>query len=592
MVWAWIKNTVILPQGQKGWCQMKWTKMLAVLGLVLALGLVSVSLAAEDTWTKKADMPTARNLLSTCVVDGKLYAIGGAFSPTSGSSAVDEYDPSTDKWTKRANLPQATCGLSTSAIDGKIYAIGGATSPVGAARSSVYVYDPATDTWTQHAQMPTPRVISSAGVVDGKIYVIGGAPSVFSRAYKTVEEYDPATDTWTRKEDMPTARCTHSAGVVDGKIYAIGGMVGGPTPWTGLSVVEAYDPATDTWTRKADMPTGILCHSVSAVDGKIYSMGGGTSNTDAVATLEEYDPITDTWTRKANMPTARWGLSSSAADGKIYAVGGALVSNVAVPTLEEYDTGLVGVPSPDFNVDETVDFKDLAMLAQYWQQDESSVDIGPTPFGDGLIDWQDLIVLCEYWLQEVPSASLVAHWKLDETEGAVAHDSVGGRVANLINGPVWQPTGGKVDGALQFDGTDDYVDTDFVLKPGQHSFSVFLWVKGEVPGQVILSQVGGVKWFYTLLPMGWLMTNLGQHGAALLSQTAITDGQWHRIGFTWDQTNRILYVDDVDVAKDTQSSLAGSQGSLYIGAGKDREPGSFFSGLIDDVKIYSRAILP
>ena len=121
--------------------------------LILALALATMSLAAEDTWTTKTDMPTARNVLSTCVVDGKLYAIGGALGAATSSRAVAEYDPAIDIWTQRANLPEATCGLSTSAIGGKIYAIGGATSAVGVARSSVYVYDPETDTWMQGTKM-------------------------------------------------------------------------------------------------------------------------------------------------------------------------------------------------------------------------------------------------------------------------------------------------------------------------------------------------------------------------------------------------------------------------------------------------------
>jgi hypothetical protein len=78
----------------------------------------------------------------------------------------------------------------------------------------------------------------------------------------------------------------------------------------------------------------------------------------------------------------------------------------------------------------------------------------------------------------------------------------------------------------------------------------------------------------------------------LLSQTPITDGDWHRIGFVWDGSQRMLYVDDVEVVKDTQFGLGGSDGGLYIGSGKNLESGSFFSGLIDDVRIYSRAISP
>jgi N-acetylneuraminic acid mutarotase len=481
-------------------------------------------------------------------------------------------------------------------IDGKIYAIGGATSAVGVARSSVYIYDPETDTWMRKADMPTARVYLSASVVNGKIYVIGGAPSVYSPAYRIVEEYDPVADTWTRKADMPTARSTHSAGVVDGKIYAIGGMVGGPTPWTGLSVVEAYDPATDTWTRKADMPTRRLCHSVSAVDGKIYSMGGGTSNGDALATLEEYDPITDTWTRKASMTTARWGLSSSAVDGKIYAVGGALVSNVAVSTVEEYDTGL-SPRSPDFNGDGIVDSIDMCILVEHWQTDYPLCDIAPPPFGDGIVDVQDLIEVAEHLFEEIYPTELIAYWKLDEAEGDIAFNSTSDNHGILIGSPTWQPEMGKVDGALELDGIDDYIDADFVLNPADGPFSILAWIKGGAAGQVVLSQTGGANWLSADPSEGKLMTELVPPTTRsplppLVSEIQITDGNWHHIGFVWDGSHRTLYVDGVIVAEDTQDGLAGSENGLNIGAGQMTQSGNFFSGLIDDVRIYNRAVSP
>ena len=84
----------------------------------------------------------------------------------------------------------------------------------------------------------------------------------------------------------------------------------------------------------------------------------------------------------------------------------------------------------------------------------------------------------------------------------------------------------------------------------------------------------------------------GRGAAALLSQIIITDGNWHQIGLVWDGSNRTLYVDDVAVAEDAQTNLKGSANGLYIGTGKDMEPGTFFSGLIDDVRIYNRAIIP
>lgn len=45
------------------------------------------------------------------------------------------------------------------------------------------------------------------------------------------------------------------------------------------------------------------------------------------------------------------------------------------------------------------------------------------------------------------------------------YDSVSGEDAFAIGDPLWQPIGGIVDGALQLDGTDDFISTDFVLNP-------------------------------------------------------------------------------------------------------------------------------
>jgi sialidase-1 len=76
----------------------------------------------------------------------------------------------------------------------------------------------------------------------------------------------------------------------------------------------------------------------------------------------------------------------------------------------------------------------------------------------------------------------------------------------------------------------------------------------------------------------------------LYSETVITDGQWHRIGLVWDGSHRTLYVDDILVAEDTQNGLASSKSGLYIGCGKGKESNTFFSGLIDDIRIYNVAL--
>jgi hypothetical protein len=234
-------------------------------------------------------------------------------------------------------------------------------------------------------------------------------------------------------------------------------------------------------------------------------------------------------------------------------------------------------------------------MVDHWHTDNELYDIAPAPFGDGIVDIQDLIVLSEYLTKELNDPTLLAHWALDETEGMVAYDSVGLNDAFLIGGPLWRPNGGQVDGALQLDGVDDCAITGSIPNPTERPFSVFAWIKGGAPGQAVLSQMGGANWLYADPSEGNLMTELkgsGRGANELLSQTVITDGNWHRIGLVWDGSHRTLYVDDVAVAEDTQTDLGASYNGLYIGAGTAMEPGSFFSGLIDDVRIYNRAIKP
>lgn len=82
-------------------------------------------------------------------------------------------------------------------------------------------------------------------------------------------------------------------------------------------------------------------------------------------------------------------------------------------------------------------------------------------------------------------------------------------------------------------------------------------------------------------------------GQTLHSSAIVTDDDWHRVGLVWDGSERRVYVDGVVVAAELRSAgLQDSLNGLNIGCGKDLEPDTFWSGLIDDVRIYSEAIEP
>jgi len=266
------------------------------------------------------------------------------------------------------------------------------------------------------------------------------------------------------------------------------------------------------------------------------------------------------------------------------------------------------VPIVDFNGDGQVDGRDLLGLLQHLDTGNPLFDIGPNAWGDAVVDLEDVKVLAGYIGKAVIDGTLIAHWALDETEETIAYDSAQDNDATVIGDALWQPENGKVNGALLFDGLDDHVETPLRLDPAEGVFSVFAWINGGAPGQVILSQENSANWLMADDEEGVFRTDISdpvkmsrrgsEGGLPLISSAVIADNNWHRVGFVWDGSDRILYVDDIEVARDALSGLSVSvrgpmgPGGLNIGCGKDLAEGSFWTGMIDDVRIYNRVVEP
>ena len=251
----------------------------------------------------------------------------------------------------------------------------------------------------------------------------------------------------------------------------------------------------------------------------------------------------------------------------------------------------------DFNNDGNVNFEDFCSFIAYLDANDPLADITPMPFGDDKVDMMDVVAFVEYWLADV---LVFAHWRLDEVEGDVAYDDVGDKDGLLHGDPNWLPAEGRLGGALELDGIDDYVGTDYVLDPPDGPFSVYAWVKGGGPGQVVISQADGTGNGWSWLcadSTGNLMTDLRRKaprgwGDPLVSDFEITDGDWRRIALVWDGTYRYLYVDGAEVKKDSepQPPLSDATGGLYFGAANTIAPETHWLGLIDDIRIYDKAV--
>jgi N-acetylneuraminic acid mutarotase len=256
-----------------------------------------------------------------------LYSFTGSpdgATPTAAQTSAtsdDRSEPAAvpNTWSFGAVMPTARSGVAAGVIKGKVYVVGGESSSV--VLNVNEIYNPAKNTWTTGAPMPTARWFPASAVVDNILYVIGDCPSGCSTgpgATSVVEAYDPATDTWSTKSPLPTATSGAGGVAVNGIIYVVGGVEPGPER---VATVYSYNPATDTWAREASMQVPKAGAATGALGTTIVAAGGYT-NGAYVSDNEIYSVGKNSWKTAASDPTARstpcsWGIA-----GQLYVAGG------------------------------------------------------------------------------------------------------------------------------------------------------------------------------------------------------------------------------------------------------------------------------
>jgi N-acetylneuraminic acid mutarotase len=172
-----------------------------------------------------------------------------------------------NSWITRATLPITRSGpalatVTNAAGQSIVYVIGGWAGRWPNAK--VAAYNVATNTWTWPRPLPVPLAESNgAGVINGKIYVSGGySTSGGNWPSSALFMYNLATNTWTRKRDMPVVTIggeddypggSGVTGVINGKLYVVAGCFEAQEPWgyfeTCNPLFFRYNPVTDGWTR-------------------------------------------------------------------------------------------------------------------------------------------------------------------------------------------------------------------------------------------------------------------------------------------------------------------------------------------------------
>ena len=198
---------------------------------------------------------------------------------------------------------------------------------------------------------------------------------------------------------------------------------------------------------------------------------------------------------------------------------------------------------------------------------------------------------------------LIGLWRFNESSGSTAGDSSGnGNTGTLVNGPIWDT--GELGSALKFDGTNDYVEIadsqSFDIESG---LTIAAWINPAVAASygTIMSKFAHIPgyrkdiyWFLYNNKVGASLAGpSGTVGKDWKPDVSIQTDTWTHLALTYDGTAMTMFKDGQNVASTNVSGdlmLANSSSNEPLCIGSNTEWGEYYNGIIDEVRIYNRAL--
>jgi arabinoxylan arabinofuranohydrolase len=205
------------------------------------------------------------------------------------------------------------------------------------------------------------------------------------------------------------------------------------------------------------------------------------------------------------------------------------------------------------------------------------------------------------WSFSTAAAVMHADLKFDEKRGYTASDSTGnGWTGTLVNGALW--TSGKIDNSVDLDGSNDYISLPAGVVDGLTSFTISAWVNIDTIStwSRVLDFGSGTAINMFLTPrcggsntVRFGITASGAGGEQKINGNApLPSGIWTHVAITYQAGTGILYVDGVEVGRNSNMTLSpdslGITSQNYIGKSQYSDP--YLNGRVDDFRIYSDAL--
>ncbi len=575
-----------------------------------------------NTWQTLSPLSSARLSASVSPFQGKLYAMGG-IDDNGDLATVEIYDPTNDSLTQGPSLPHVLNNGNSIIFNNSIYLIGGNDADSKIATN--YMLEANASDWVAKAPMSVARAGQRLVILEDRIWAMGGNDSNSGQNFlNLVESYDPISDSWRTEPSLPEKKQWASAWVANGKIYIAGGR----------SSVDVYERSIFSfsretgWVSAGNLPENKIAADAVVLNDKVYVIAGQTASgvyskkvyaADLNASLAG---VYDLYRKDGNAFAGTPVVQAEVADGSVTAskiasktIGKDQISDEILKYLKPEITAQPQAQTvyEDTNVSYSVTAEGKYLTYQ-WKKDgvdlagETNSTLKITDANATQDDGNYSVVVSndfgsvESGLVELKVKNLtlmnglVGWWKFDETNGTVAYDSSGnGNDGNLTGGPTW--TTGKIGGALSFDGVDDYVR---VLNPVQIktklSIGVFVKLLRQVGDHAIIANDGLSNNKYLLNIFGTARS--GQEGYVefgskslsdlwTVAESVVDNEIWYFICGTYDGSKKKIYVNN---SLSIEELATGNLNPILYSTIGSLGDSRFTKGLIDDVRIYDRAL--
>ena len=269
------------------------------------------------TWSVAAPCPLARFEANGVIVDGELWVMGGFVSASlEVTRRIDIYNPTADSWRKGPDLPGAETHIAAVTLNRDIVVAGGFSGNFSFSSrlpttDAVWRWNAATATWSAGPSLPVAGAAFAWALLGTNLHLAGGLGpdgNTDATVHHVWDLFGPAT--WTEATPLPGGRNHGGGAAAGGRFYAIAGRLSWDEAEGDLAEVDAFDPATNTWSSRAPIlgaRSEIGASTATLADGRILVVGGSVPGVMPSDDVLAYDPTHDDWSTLTSLPEKRKG---------------------------------------------------------------------------------------------------------------------------------------------------------------------------------------------------------------------------------------------------------------------------------------------